>query len=284
MSAPAGAAAAQPPVELAIIGGTGVYDPAILSEAQQQVIETPYGEALVTVGSYAGRRLAFMARHGTSHGVPPHLINYRANIWALAYLGVTTVLATNAVGSLEKRFAPGQLVLCDQFLDFTHSRAATFFDGGADGVAHVDVTEPYCPDVRAALTAAAQQLELPLHNGGTYVCTQGPRFETPAEINMFANLGAQVVGMTSVPEVVLAQEAGLCYATICLVSNYAAGLAGQPLSHDEVVAILDQYESRLRTLITEVLPLLAKDRRCNCRQGPAPLPGLATVRADLENL
>lgn len=260
-------------VEWAVIGGTGVYDPDLLEQPREQVITTPYGEALVTVGLYQGRPMAFLPRHGPGHKVPPHLINYRANIWALHHLGVERIIATNAVGSLREEMEPGHLVLCDQFLDFTHSRPATFFTGGEQGVVHIDVTEPYCPDIRRVMAAAGEELNLPIHRQGTYVCTQGPRFETPAEIGMFAAMGGHVVGMTSVPEVVLAREAGICYSSLCMVTNYAAGMAGQPLSHEEVLAILAQYEQRLRDLIMAVVPRLTGEPGCGCREVPAPMPG-----------
>lgn len=263
----------QGPVQWALIGGTGVYDPELLAEPQEQIITTPYGDALVTVGLYQGRPMAFLPRHGPGHKVPPHLINYRANIWALHHLGVERIIATNAVGSLREEMAPGDLVLCDQFLDFTHSRDATFFTGGEQGVVHIDVTEPYCPDIRRAMAAAGDELDLPFHRQGTYVCTQGPRFETPAEIRMFAAMGGHVVGMTSVPEVVLAREAGICYASLCMVTNYAAGMAGKPLSHEEVLEILAQYEQRLRDLIKAVVPRLTGEPDCRCREVPAPMPG-----------
>lgn len=257
----------------AIIGGTGVYDPDLLTGVEERIVPTPYGKALVTVGAYAGRAAAFLTRHGPGHGVPPHLINYRANIWALKHLGVRRIMATNAVGSLAPDIAPGELVLCDQFLDFTHGRESTFFTGGDQGVVHVDVTEPYCPELRALFHTAATDLGLPVHGQGTYVCTQGPRFETPAEIQMYATLGAHVVGMTSVPEVVLAREAGICYGSVGIVTNYAAGMVGEPLSHAEVLAIMAHNERRLRSLTEAMLFHTSDTPACHCRNVPAPMPG-----------
>ncbi|MEX2355576.1 MAG: S-methyl-5'-thioadenosine phosphorylase [Thermaerobacterales bacterium] len=269
-------------MELAIIGGTGVYDPQMLTDIRTEEVSTPYGEAKVTTGTYQGQEIAFLPRHGTEHSVPPHGINYRANIWALACLGVRKVLATNAVGSLRHSFAPGDLVLCDQFLDFTHGRAATFFEGGREGVIHMDVSDPYCPDLRKILFQTGTELGLRVHNGGTYVCTQGPRFETPAEIRMFDRLGGDLVGMTSVPEVVLAREAGLCYTSVGMVTNFAAGITGQPLTHQEVLDILQQNSERLRKLIMNSVTKMSGPGHCKCgdAQSPIALPGLADPKGE----
>ncbi|WPD20269.1 S-methyl-5'-thioadenosine phosphorylase [Thermaerobacter composti] len=258
-------------MRLAIIGGTGVYDPAILEDVREETVVTPYGRATVRIGTFRGLEVVFLARHGAGHTVPPHRINYRANIYALAALGVRRVVATAAVGSLRRALAPGHFVLVDQFLDFTKNRVATFFEGGEQGVVHVDVTEPYCPEIRARLAEAGAALGLAVTNGGVYVCTEGPRFETPAEIRMFERLGGDVVGMTSVPEVVLAREAGLCYATVAMVTNYAAGMAGQPLTHEEVLEVMAANGANLRRLILEALPGLAAAPTCRCAATPAPL-------------
>ncbi|HEY8394745.1 MAG TPA: S-methyl-5'-thioadenosine phosphorylase [Thermaerobacter sp.] len=258
-------------MRLAIIGGTGVYDPEILENIREETVVTPYGRATVRIGTFRGQEIAFLARHGAGHTVPPHRINYRANIYALAALGVQRVIATAAVGSIRREFGPGHFVLVDQFLDFTKNRVSTFFEGGDEGVVHIDVTEPYCPQLRETLHAAGRELGIPVHNGGVYVCTEGPRFETPAEIRMFERLGGDLVGMTSVPEVVLAREAGLCYATVAMVTNYAAGLSGAPLTHDEVLEVMAANVTNLRRLILEAIPRLAPERSCPCAAKPAPL-------------
>jgi len=252
---------------IAIIGGTGVYDPEILDDVREERVETPYGPVTVNLGRFEGLEVAFLARHGRGHQVPPHRVNYRANIYALALLGVERVIATNAVGSLRERYAPGHFVLPDQFLDFTHGRPATFFEGGEAGVYHVDVTEPYCPQVRRVLHETGRPLGLTVHDGAVYVCTQGPRFETPAEIRMFERLGGDLVGMTSVPEVVLAREAGLCYASVGMVTNYAAGLVDYPLSHEEVLEVMARNVANLRTLIMEAIVRIPAERACGCAQG-----------------
>ncbi|MGQ9780288.1 MAG: S-methyl-5'-thioadenosine phosphorylase [Bacillota bacterium] len=256
-----------------IIGGSGLYDPEILEEVKTEKVATPFGEVELYRGRCDGREVVFLPRHGPGHTVPPHLVNYRANIWALWKLGVARVIATAAVGSLRRRFRPGEAVIVDQFLDFTKSRPSTFFTGGAYGVVHVDYTEPYCPEVRRALLSAAREAGIVAHDGGCYVCTEGPRFETPAEIRMFARLGADVVGMTSVPEVVLAREAGLCYGTVAMVTNYAAGMAGRPLSHQEVLELMAENTTRLRKLLVRTVELIPAERNCRCGGGPG-LPGM----------
>jgi 5'-methylthioadenosine phosphorylase len=228
------------------------------------VILTPYGDALVRIGTYNGESVAFQARHGTKHSVPPHLINYRANIYALKLLGVERIIATTAVGSLNQEMKPGDFVLVDQFLDFTKGRMGTFFDGGELGVVHTDVTEPYCPECRAVLATAAKESGITAHVGGCYVCTEGPRFETPAEIRMFAMLGGDLVGMTNVPEVVLAREAGICYATVSMVTNFGAGISPTALTHEEVLQVMADNAEKLKNLVMGTLGGLPHTRNCTC--------------------
>lgn len=252
-------------MEIAIIGGTGVYDPGILSNLRESEVQTPYGSIKPTIGEFNGVEVAFLPRHGAGHSVPPHRVNYRANIWGLRRLGVKRIIATTAVGSLNPKMRPGEMVVIDQFLDFTKGRPSTFFEGGPHGVVHVDYTEPYCPELRAVILKAAAQLGYTAHDGGVYVCTEGPRFETPAEIRMFAKLGGDLVGMTNVPEVVLAREAGICYATISMVTNFAAGMAAGPLTHEEVVALMQENTQRLRQVIMTVIGALPAERHCGCQ-------------------
>ncbi len=256
----------QKKVRLAIIGGTGVYDPRILDNIREEVITTPYGQAKVRIGTYAGEEVAFMARHGVDHSVPPHLINYRANIYALKMLGVERVVATTAVGSCNRELKPGDFVVVDQFLDFTKGRVCTFFEGGEAGVVHTDVTEPYCPELRQVLVAAAQEVGVAAHPRGTYVCTEGPRFETAAEIRMFGQLGGDVVGMTNVPESVLAREAGLCYATVSMVTNYGAGISPTSLTHEEVLEVMAANSENLKKLLFATLRQIPVQRGCACHK------------------
>jgi 5'-methylthioadenosine phosphorylase len=247
-----------------IIGGTSVYSLNIATE--ERIVDTEYGQAVVYAGQWEDRQVIFLARHGKGHRLPPHRINYRANIMALKRLGVTEIIATAAVGSLLERYQPGDLVLLDQFIDFTKNRPGTFFDGGEKGVVHIDLTEPYCSRIRNII--AFQDWQGPdcqLHLKGTYVCTEGPRFETPAEINMFKYFGAHVVGMTNVPEVVLAREAELCYATVAVVTNYAAGIASKALSHQEVVDTMTKAQASLLALIkTFIVRPITTTAECDC--------------------
>lgn len=239
--------------EFAIIGGTGLYDPNLLEGPAAETVGTPYGTVALFTGTWAGRRVAFLPRHGSGHSVPPHRVNYRANLWALRQLGVRRCLATAACGALAEPFAPGSLALLDQFLDFTRGRPGTFFDGEDGRVHHADMTEPYCPELRGALQAAAGRLGIPLLPRATYVCTEGPRFETPAEIRAYARLGGELVGMTGVPEVVLAREAGLCYAAVAISTNWAAGMAGKPLTHTEVLEAMAAATADVRRLLLQVI-------------------------------
>jgi 5'-methylthioadenosine phosphorylase len=253
-------------LKFGIIGGTGFYEPGLLENEREFKVKTPYGNTSLKVGRYRGKEVAFLPRHGEHHLTPPHLINYRANIWALREIGVTKVIATAAVGSLQEDLKPGEIVLVDQFLDFTKNRPQTFYEGGEAGVLHVDMTSPYCPSLHEEIYQVARQMQVRVHRSGTYVCTEGPRYETPAEIRMFRILGGDVVGMTSVPEVVLAREATLCYATLALITNYAAGISLRPLSHQEVVEAMDKARSLVRELIFTVIEHTKEARPCACPQ------------------
>ena len=208
-----------------------------------------------------GKTVIFVARHGKDHTIPPHKINYRANIWGLKKLGVTFIISTTAVGSLNENFKPGHFVLTDQFLDFTKNRITTFYEGGDRPVAHLDVTNPYCPELRDILQKVGTEQGLTIHNGGTYVCTEGPRFETPAEIKMFHMLGGDTVGMTNVPEVNLANEAEMAYATISMITNYAAGISESALTHAEVVEMMGNMAAQLKSLILGAIDAIDVDAR-----------------------
>lgn len=247
----------------AVIGGTGL-EHLPLSKRESLSQETPYGQVKITVGEIQDQVVAFISRHGEGHALPPHKVNYRANLWALHELGVTKVLATAAVGSLSVKYRLGDVVLLDQFLDFTKLRPLTFYEGGTQGVLHVDMTEPYCRELRGVILEAGGDLGLVLKDGATYVCTEGPRFETPAEIRMFQSLGGEVVGMTSVPEVVLARELGMCYASMALVTNEAAGISQFPLSHTEVVESLQGLGQTVAKLLAYTLSRLTPLRGCAC--------------------
>lgn len=252
-------------VDVAIVGGSGVTD--VLDEPQSREVSTRFGDVTVQVGGMAGRTVAFLPRHGEGHRVPPHRIDYRANVAALGEL-TDRILATAAVGGLHPDVEPGTFVLIDQFLDRTHGRASTFFE---DEVAHVDVTAPYCPELRAVLAGVAADLGLDARGSGTYVCMQGPRFETAAEIRELRIVGGDVVGMTGVPEVVLARELGLCYATVASITNVAAGLTDRPLSHEEVLEVQAANADRLQRLVRDTVAGIADTRSCDCDRRPTPV-------------
>ena len=254
--------------KIAIIGGTGVYDPSILNNIKEVEQDTPYGKITAVEGEYNGKTVLFMNRHGAGHSIPPHMINYRANIWGLKELGVDRILATAAVGSLNRDMAPGNFVFPDQYLEFVKDRPATFFDGGEMGVVHTDMTEPYCPHIREAYMNAANKISHTAHNGGTSVCTEGPRFETPAEIKMFARLGGDLVGMTAYPEVALARELGLCYGAVAMVTNYAAGIADSHLTHEEVLDMMAQLSADIKELLLNTIDALDEERTCGCGVTP----------------
>ena len=251
-------------MKTAIIGGTGVYDPDLLENIKEIAVDTIYGQIKALTGFYEGIEIAFIPRHGADHGVPPHLINYQANIMALHQMGVENIIATAAVGSLNYEFKPGQFVLADQFLDFTKSRQHTFYEGGKQGVVHCDMTVPYCPRVREAIFIAGKEMGLPINNGGVYVCTEGPRFETAAEIKMFKMLGGELIGMTSVPEVCLARELGICYANISIITNFAAGISPSILTHSEVVEVMSKSIHAVRSMIMAGIKNLAEEKTCTC--------------------
>ncbi len=242
-----------------IIGGTGFFEPAADAEGRRETVQTPHGPVQVQVGKLGEADIAFLCRHGPAADIPPHAINYQANIEALALLGCRNVIATNAVGSLLDDLPPGSLATPAQFIDFTRSRPHTLFDRSCDKIVHVDMTEPYCPRLRELLVSEAGRLGMPCRDGLTYVCTEGPRFETPAEIRMFAALGGHLVGMTGVPEVVFACEAGLCYASVCVVTNFAAGISRQRLTVDEVHQVMDKMRPRLWELLAATVNAIAAD-------------------------
>jgi 5'-methylthioadenosine phosphorylase len=237
----------------AIIGGSGLAKLSALDSPRRQVMRTPYGEpsGALTFGTLAGREVVFLARHGYGHTIAPHEINYRANIWALKELQVEGVFAVAAVGGIRSDLGPRTLVVPHQIIDYTHSRKSTFFEGGGSGVTHIDFTEPYSAPLRGRLLAAARACGEPLVDGAVYGCTQGPRLETAAEIERLARDGADVVGMTGMPEAALAREAALEYAALAVVVNHAAGRGN---SRHEIK--LEELDEVLRASIVRAVRLL----------------------------
>ena len=249
--------------EIAIIGGTGVYDPELMEDAKKVKVHTPYGapSATVTVGVYKGRRVAFLPRHGEGHTIPPHRIPFRANIWALKQLGVKRILASSAVGSLRLDYEPGHFVLTDQFIDRTKKRLDTFYEGGQ--VCHISAADPFCPQLRGLVGDLAERLGLTVHRKGVYVCIEGPRFSTRAESRLFRSWGCDIIGMTLYPEVVLAREAEICYASIAMVTDYDVW-AEKPVSAQEVVETMARNSEGFRKLISEAIPRIPEKRECGC--------------------
>lgn len=238
-----------------------------LAGAAEEAVPTPYGPCQAMTGRLAGCDVVFVSRHGRGHTLPPHRINYRANVWGLREIGVQAVIATAAVGSLNPKMQPGDCVIVAQFLDFTKGRPLTFFD---ENVRHTDVTDPYCPALSELLAAGVERAlagtGAGVHRGGCYVCTEGPRYETRAEIRAFQRLGGDLVGMTGVPEVVLARELGLCYATLAIVTNWAAGVSERALHHAEVAAAMAARLAQLEAALEAVLPQASEraGRKCSC--------------------
>jgi len=245
-----------------IIGGTGIEMPG--EGFVESTISTPFGDAHVFLGEGEYADCVFLSRHGENHDIPPHKVNYRANLFAMRKSGVKDVLASFAVGSISEEIAPGAAVAIDQIIDFTHGREQTFFDGGERGVSHVPFTEPICSSLRALLIELAPNFDLELRPAGTYVCFNGPRFETAAEISMFGQLGAEVVGMTAMPEAALARELGIHYAGVAVSVNWAAGVRG-PLVLD--FSALDGIRGRLLPLFLQTLRTPRHlDAQCTCAE------------------
>lgn len=261
-------------VRLGVIGGSGLY---ALGETGEEVWpHTPYGRPSdpVRLTRVGGQAVAFLPRHGRDHTIPPHEINFRANLFALSSLGVERVIGPCAVGSLRPELEPGSVVICDQFVDRTRGRRDTFFDG--PNVAHLSAADPYCSELRPLAAAAARQAGFPVSDAGTVVVVQGPRFSTRAESQWFQRMGADVVGMTQYPEVVLARELGMCYVTLAVVTDFDAGLEGRPdvaaVTHEEVVAVFSRSRDRLVQALEVLIAAVPEGRGCDC-QATAPSVG-----------
>lgn len=242
---------------LAVIGGSGLSKLASLEVTRRKLVRTPYGEpsGALTFGCIHGRELVFLARHGYGHTIAPHEVNYRANLWALKEEGVAEVVSVASVGGIRKDIAPGVLMAPDQVIDYTWGRRSTYFEGAAAPVTHVDFTEPYTPALRERILAAARACGEPLVDGGTYAATQGPRLESAAEIDRLERDGADVVGMTGMPEAALARELGLSYAAIAVSANYAAGRgeSAHAIPMERIEAVLDEAMGRVRRIIEQLV-------------------------------
>ncbi|WP_117210798.1 S-methyl-5'-thioadenosine phosphorylase [Allorhizocola rhizosphaerae] len=247
---------------IGIIGGSGLYE--LFEHARQEKVSTPFGEpsSPVTVAEVAGRQVAFLARHGAGHRFPAHRIPYRANLWALRAVGCRRILAPCAVGGLKRELGAGSFVLPDQLIDRTTNRERTFYDQGA---VHVNFADPYCPELRAAVVRTAAAHGQPLHDGGTIVVIDGPRFSTRTESRWHAASGGTIINMTAAPEAALARELALCYATIALVTDLDAGAEGDHgVTQDEVFAVFARNTERMRELLLATVAAASPMRNCGC--------------------
>ena len=252
-----------------MFGGSGFYS--FLDDVEAIEIETPFGSpsAPVTVGSVGERRVAFVPRHGERHQLPPHLVPYRANVWAMRSLGVERLFGPCASGSLQHSVKPGDFVVCDQIVDRTTGRPSTFHEGPR--TTHVSFADPYCPEMRAVTVAEARRLEIPVHDHGTAVVVQGPRFSTRAESAFFARQGWEVINMTQMPEAVLGRELEICYVGIALITDHDVGVHGEtePVTQDEVFRVFTENNDRLRGLLLRAISAVPEERSCSCGQALA---------------
>jgi len=251
--------------EIGIIGGTGLYDPKLFTNVEEVTLETPYGKPSdsITVGELSGKCVAFLPRHGKKHTIRPTDINVRANIFALKQIGVKRILAPSTVGSLREEYHPGEIAFCDQFIDRTTRREQSFYT--KNKVCHISVAEPMCPELRQNLIYVAKSMGIKMHETGTYVCIEGPRFSTKAESKMYRQWGADVVGMTLVPECVLAREAEICYASISTVTDYDVW-KDHPVCVDDVVKIMKINIENVKQIIAKTVAKLPTEYACKCNE------------------
>ncbi len=252
-------------LKIGIIAGSGLYEMEGLTVKDTRHLQTPYGcpSAGYHLIEMDGLEIVFLPRHGSVHRISPHTLNYRANIFGFKDLGVEQVISINAVGGINPELDPGLFILPDQVIDLTSGRDASFYNGPE--VVHIDFTDPYCPEMRSILQTSTKKTEISIKPAGTYVCTNGPRLESRAEIRMFAGMGADVVGMTGMPEAALARELEICFVSICIVTNFAAGVGGAGLTTSEVVGTMNASMSELKRLLKAAFPVLASRKRsCKC--------------------
>lgn len=243
-------------VEVAVLGGVGFNS---YRDFESRAVQTPYGEVTAYLTGIRGKGVAVIPRHAGKNHIPPHRINYRANVWAVHALGAERIISTNSVGSMRGH-PVGSFVVLDDFIDFTRNRPSTFYD---DSTVHVDVSEPYCPEIKAGLKNALEKQGHP-YTEGVYACTEGPRFETRAEIRMMSQF-ADVVGMTGIPEVTLAKELSLCYASLAIITNQACGMSTQKLTADEVTEVVGKAQAAIFEILSDAIENIPKTRSCRCR-------------------
>ncbi|MGE5300671.1 MAG: S-methyl-5'-thioadenosine phosphorylase [Acidobacteriota bacterium] len=251
---------------LGVIGGSGLYDIPDLEITSMEKVSTPFGDPsdAYRIGKLAGREAAFLPRHGAGHHLQPHRINYRANLWGFRELGVEKIVSVCATGGINPEMGPGTIAVPEQIIDMTSGRMSTFYDG--DEVVHVDFTRPFCPDMRNFVAEAAAGAGLTAAMAGVYICVNGPRLETAAEIRTFAAWGADMVGMTLMPEACLARELGMCFTCIAVVTNAAAGIAAKELTAKEVLETMKATEGKVRLLLAQLFSLELRTSSCTCNQ------------------
>ena len=257
-------------IVLGVIGGSGLYNMAGLDNIETRTIETPFGapSAPITIGTLEGKRVAFLARHGIGHHITPTEVNYRANIYALKSLGVDRVVSVSACGSLREDYAPGDIVVPDQLFDFTKNRKRSFFGEGL--VAHVGVADPFCPDLSARVLAAVQETGATVHQGGTFITIEGPRFSTKAESNIFRQWGMSIIGMTTSPEAFLAREAEMCYAVLAHVTDYDVWhVDEEPVTVEMVIQTLQRNVAVVQEAIRNLVKQLPAEKTCTCENALA---------------
>ena len=254
-------------ISIGVFGGTGFYK--FFENVKEVTVETPYGSPSSTIGivEIDGKKVAFLPRHGKNHEYPPHKIPYRANLWAMKKLGVERIIAPNACGSLQPNIKVGDFVICDQFVDRTSGRIATFYDGPI--TTHVGMAEPYCPELREIAIKNLEKMNLKHHKKGTVVVIEGPRFSTISESKWFTSMGWEVINMTQYPEVVLARELEMCFLNISVVTDYDTGLVAEgsvePVSHEMVMKIFNENLEKLKTLIVNIIKDIPEKReKCKC--------------------
>ena len=251
--------------EIGIFGGTGIYDSGLLEDPKEVSIDTPYGKPSdsITLGVFKNRKIAFMPRHGKKHAIPPHMINYRANIFAFKELGIKRIIAPSAVGSLKEEIAPGHFALPSQFLDFTKTRQGSFSENGR--VIHISVADPFCPELQQSILKITEKNNLTIHKDCTYVCIEGPRFSTKAESKFFRTTGADIIGMTLVPECQLAREAQMCYVSISTITDYDVW-SEKPVTAKEVLETLSKNVEHIKKMLTVLINEIPQTRKCNCEK------------------
>lgn len=249
--------------KIAIIGGSGLEDPKFFKKIKEVKIKTPFGypSSPISVGNFFGRTVVFLSRHGKKHEFPPHKVPQKANIFALKKLGIERIIGIGAVGSLQKNFKPGDIVICDQFIDFTKKRDYTFYD---KETVHVSLADPFCEELRKLFYKESKELKIPVHPKGTYFCVEGPRFSTRAESRFFRNF-ADIIGMTLIPEATLTRELEICYLSLAAITDYDV-YQPRPVNFEEIVKTMARNSENIKKLLKSAIPKIQEERTCPCKE------------------